>query len=85
MDCGSSRRCYLQNTHRKDYLKQIKLLFARMKACGWTPKLPKELMIKAAVSFEFPKSASVAGELENNAKDDKLFIHILLQPKSICM
>ena len=48
---GCLRRYYLQNAHRKDYLKQIKLLFVHMKARGWTPKLLKELMAKAAVSF----------------------------------
>ena len=73
---GSLRHYYLQNTHRKDYLKQIKLLFVRMKARGWAPKLLKELRIKAAASLEFPNPTSVATELEINDEDDRLFIHM---------
>ena len=57
---GSLRRHYLQNTHRKDYLKQIKLLLVHMKARGWTPKLLKELRIKAAAYLELPNPTSMA-------------------------
>ena len=80
---GSLRRYYLQNTHRKDYLKQIKLLFVHMKARGWTPKMLKELMIKAAASLESPKPTSIATELENNDKEERIFIHMEYYPCGI--
>ena len=65
------------------YLKQIKLLFVCMKARDWTPKLLKELMIKAAASLELPKLISVAVELENNDKEKRLFIHVKYHPCGI--
>ena len=48
------------------YLKQIKFLFVRMKARDWTPKLLKELMVKATASLDLPKPTSMATELEHN-------------------
>ena len=80
---GSLRCYYLQNTHRKDYLKQIKLLFVRMKARGWTPELLKELMVKAAASLELPKPTSMITELEDDNNNDRLFIHMKYHPRGI--
>ena len=80
---GSLRRYYLQNTHRKDYLKQIKLLFVRMKARGWSPELLKELMVKAAASLELPKPTSMITELEDDNNNDRLFIHMKYHTRGI--
>ena len=54
-----------------------------MKARGWTPKLLKEIMAKAAASLELPKPTSMVAELENNDKDDRLFIHMKYHPRGI--
>ena len=77
---GSLRRYYLQNTHKKHYLKHIRCLFVRMKSCDWTPTFLKKLMVKDAASFESTKPTSVTTELENSDKDDRLFIHMKYVP-----
>ena len=53
---GSLRRYYLQNTHGEDYLKQLKLLFVRMKTHA----------------IELPKLTSMVAELENNKTEERL-------------
>ena len=53
------------------------------KACGWTPKLLKELMVKAAASLESPKPTSIATELENNDMEESIFVHMKYHPRDI--
>ena len=79
-----SLRCYLlQNTHKQNYLKQIKLLFVRMKAHVWRPELLKELMVKETTSLEQPKPTSKLPEKESNNNNDRLFIHLKYHPRGI--
>ena len=78
---GLVRRYYAQNTHRRDYIYFVKLLYRRLLARGWDADFIKPLIMKACEKAESPVEPT--NQVDKGMEDDRLFFHIQSHPDDI--
>ena len=82
---GLTRRYYLQNSHRSDYVRIVSLLYRRLCARGWEPTFIKSLILDASKRIETastsPPKQSTAGD--SNRIADDIYIHLQYHPDDI--
>ena len=85
---GLVGRYYAQNTHRKNYISVVTLLFQRLLARGWEESIIKPIILKACAKIEAKNNnptgdKEVATAPEDDGLRKQVFIHIQHHPDDI--
>ena len=80
---GLIRRYYVQNTHRKDYIHFVVLLYRRLLERGWERDFIYNLIIEVTNKIE-SRSAQQSTTTDESEEDEaRLFIHLQYHPNDI--
>ena len=81
---GLIGRYYAQNTHRKDYLYFVQMLYRHLLDRGWERQYTRQLILDAAANIEArePKGSKSSSPDTDNT-NDRLFFHLQYHPDDI--